>query len=407
MSDTEPRTEEVVEAPAEQAETHTSAGDTSARKTVLDVSGLTKIYPDGTLAVDDIDFSVKAGNFCVIIGPSGCGKSTTLHSLVGKVEATEGTITLDGEEITGTETYNRDIGLVFQDFQLFPHLTVEENLRYGLERLDLPEDEADKRVSDVMETMQLSAAAGRDPGELSAGQKQRVALARSLVLEPKLLLLDEPLGDMDYKLQKRMERELLEIHREFDTTFVYVTHDQTQAMRLADQVVVMNDGDVEQSEPVETVYNAPETAFVATFVGDSNILRGTVEGTSDDGTVARVETELGQFETRTDNLDSEPSEVVGTELAFSVRPQHLRLDDGNRNTVRCRVEDVITHPGKGSQVILSPLSAPETELQLRSWEAVSVRDEEVTVGWAPDNAVMLERTSVVEGVDLETDILGE
>jgi len=258
-----------------------------------------------------------------------------------------------------------------------------------------------------METMQLSAAAGRDPSELSAGQKQRVALARSLVLEPKLLLLDEPLGDMDYKLQKRMERELLEIHREFDTTFVYVTHDQTQAMRLADQVVVMNDGDVEQSEPVETVYNAPETAFVATFVGDSNILRGTVEGTSDDGTVARVETELGRFETRTDNLDSEPSEVVGTELAFSVRPQHLRLDDGNRNTVRCRVEDVITHPGKGSQVILSPLSAPETELQLRSWEAVSVRDEEVTVGWAPDDAVMLERTSVVEGVDLETDILGE
>jgi len=135
MSDTEPRTEEVVEATAEQAKAHTSAGDTSARETVLDVSGLTKIYPDGTLAVDDIDFSVKAGNFCVIIGPSGCGKSTTLHSLVGKVEATEGTITLDGEEITGTETYNRDIGLVFQDFQLFPHLTVEENLRYGLERL--------------------------------------------------------------------------------------------------------------------------------------------------------------------------------------------------------------------------------------------------------------------------------
>lgn len=407
MSDTESPTEERIEATAEHEETPTSGEDTSARETVLDVSGLTKIYPDGTLAVDDIDFSVEEGNFCVIIGPSGCGKSTTLHSLVGKVEATEGTITLDGEEITSTETYDRDIGLVFQDFQLFPHLTVEENVRYGLERIDLPEREADQRVNEVMETMRLSVAAGRDPSELSAGQKQRVALARSLVLEPKLLLLDEPLGDMDYKLQKRMERELLEVHREFDTTFVYVTHDQTQAMRLADQVVVMNDGNVEQSDPVDAVYNAPETAFVATFVGDSNILRGTVEGTSNDGTVARVGTELGQFETRTDNLDSEPGEVVGTELAFSVRPQHLVLGDSKRNTVRCRVEDVITHPGKGSQVILSPLSALGTELQLRSWGTVSVPDEEVTVSWAPADAVMLERTSVVEGVDLETDILGE
>jgi ABC-type Fe3+/spermidine/putrescine transport system ATPase subunit len=408
MSDTEPRAEKSVGTTAEQTEADTSSEETATRETVLDVSGLTKIYPDGTLAVDDIDFSVNAGNFCVIIGPSGCGKSTTLHSLVGKVEATEGTITLDGTEITETETYDRDIGLVFQDFQLFPHLTVEENVRYGLERLDLPADEADQRVSTIMETMQLSGATGRDPGELSAGQKQRVALARSLVLEPKLLLLDEPLGDMDYKLQKRMERELLEIHREFDTTFVYVTHDQTQAMRLADQIVVMNDGNVEQSDPVDAVYNTPETAFVATFVGDSNILRGTVGGTSEDGSVARVETDLGQFETRTDNLDAEPSEVVGTDLAFSIRPQHLTLGEDVRNTVRCRVEDVITRPGKGAQVVLSPLSAPTAELQLRSWEAVSAREgDEITVGWTPADAVMLDRTSVVEGIDLETDILGE
>ena len=224
----------------ETTKPESGANDSAAvddREDVLIVDGLTKIYPDGTLAVDDIDFSIKEGDFCVIIGPSGCGKSTTLHSLVGKIPPTEGKVTLGGTDITHEPTYHRDIGLVFQDFQLFPHLNVEENITYGLKRMNAPQDVVDERLSNVLEMMQLDELRKRAPRELSAGQKQRVALARSLVLEPKLLLLDEPLGDMDYKLQKRMERELLRIHRELGTTFVYVTHDQTQAMRLADQII--------------------------------------------------------------------------------------------------------------------------------------------------------------------------
>jgi len=378
-----------------------------SRDTILEVSGLTKIYPDGTLAVDDIDFSVQEGDFCVIIGPSGCGKSTTLHSLVGKVEPTEGTVELDGRDITTQKTYDRDIGLVFQDFQLFPHLNVEENIRYGLERIDLPEREIDERVDDIVEMMKLSGSEERDPMELSAGQKQRVALARSLVLEPGLLLLDEPLGDMDYKLQKHMEQELLRIHREFETTMVYVTHDQTQAMRLADQIVVMNDGKVEQSASVNRTYNNPATAFVATFVGDSNIFSGTVTDASDDGELAHVETHVGTFAASTDNLESPPVEVVGTELSFAVRPQHISLDGVGTNTIECRVEDIITHASQGTQVLLEPHADESMQLQLLSRELISNLDESVTISWTSDDTVLLEKTSVVDNVDLQKDILGE
>jgi ABC-type Fe3+/spermidine/putrescine transport system ATPase subunit len=407
MADSEQHNESEAHGTLEHDQSGTPTGHDATDDAILEVSGLTKIYPDGTLAVDDIDFSVQDGDFCVIIGPSGCGKSTTLHSLVGKVEATEGTVTLDGEDITDAKTYDRDIGLVFQDFQLFPHLNVEENIRYGLERLDLPSDEIDQRVDDIVETMKLTGNRDRDPTELSAGQKQRVALARSLVLEPKLLLLDEPLGDMDYKLQKHMEAELLRIHREFDTTFVYVTHDQTQAMRLADQVVVMNDGKVEQAESVNRTYNNPQTAFVATFVGDSNIFTGSVTDVSDDGTTATVDTHLGEYTASTDNLDSSPADVVGQELSFSVRPQHLSLDGEGTNRIDCRVKDVITHASQGTQVLLEPTADESMELQLLSREHISDLAEQVTVSWTASDTVLLERTSVVDGVDLQKDILGE
>ncbi len=381
------------------------------RTDVLRVEGLTKIYPDGTLAVDDIDFSIKEGDFCVIIGPSGCGKSTTLHSLVGKIPPTEGKVILDGVDITDTPTYQRDIGLVFQDFQLFPHLNVEENITYGLQRMKASQDVVDERLSNVLEMMQLDELRDRAPRELSAGQKQRVALARSLVLEPKLLLLDEPLGDMDYKLQKRMERELLRIHRELDTTFVYVTHDQTQAMRLADQIIVMNGGKVEHSGPVEEVYNRPKTAFVATFVGDSNLFFGELVDVSDDGETAEVETGLGTFTVSTANLVSEPHEVVGERMPFAVRPQFLRLveDETVDNTVDCAVDDVLYQSGTGTQVILSAEDeeGEPVELQLKSEDKLEVESERVTVGWDAEHTILLERPSVLDDIDLEKDILGQ
>jgi len=376
-------------------------------ETVLDVRELTKVYPDGTVAVDDISFSVDQGDFCVIIGPSGCGKTTTLHTIAGKIPATEGSIVIGDREMTDVPVYERDIGLVFQDFQLFPHMTVEENIRYGLDRMGADPNEADRLIEETLELVDLKPIRNRKPGELSAGQQQRVALSRSIVLRPKLLLLDEPLGDLDYKLQKRMERELLRIHRELDTTIVHVTHDQRQAMRLADQVVVLNDGQIEQDAPVEEIYTRPSTAFVATFVGDSNMFTGELTGITDDGRMT-VETPYGEFLADTANLYSEPAELVGSEIPFAVRPRFLRLIDNADNTIRCAVDDVIRQPGSGTRIILEATGEGEAmELQLKSNERLAVDDDSVTVGWDAADSILLEKTSVVPGVDLRKDVLGE
>lgn len=379
------------------------------RETMLEVNDLTKIYPDGTVAVEEISFEIASGDFCVLIGPSGCGKSTTLHSLVGRFPITEGEILLDGKDITNAETYKRDIGLVFQDFQLFPHLSVQKNIEYGLDQIDVDAEERESRVDKMIDIMNLEGMRKRSPEELSAGQKQRVALARSLVLEPKLLLLDEPLGDMDYKLQKRMERELLRIHRSMDTTFVYVTHDQTQAMRLGDQLIVMNDGRIEHSGTTEEVYNRPATAFVSTFVGDSNIFNGPITSVSDDKTHAEVETPLGTFICDTDNLDSDPESLIGESIPFAVRPQYIEVGDHYENVLNCRVSDVIYQAGAGTQILLEadrPDGKP-MEIQAKSPERITIDDDTVDITWQPQNATLLERTSVFPDIDLEKEILGE
>lgn len=394
-----------------KSDTHPDTATTKTetdRENVLEVSNLTKIYPDGTLAVDDISFNVERGDFCVIIGPSGCGKSTTLHSLVGTVDATEGSITLDGTEIVDNPTYHRDIGLVFQDFQLFPHLSVEENVAYGLRRQNLPDAEITEKVDRVLELMRLEELRDRESVELSAGQQQRVALARSLVLEPSLLLLDEPLGDMDYKLQKRMERELLRIHHELDITFVYVTHDQVQAMRLGDQIVVMNDGKIEQTGSVDEIYNSPATAFVSTFVGDSNTFYGNIQEVSDDGDIATLDTDFGTFTASTGNLYSEPETLIGEEIPFSVRPQYLTVGDTGDNTITCEVVDLLHQAGSGSQLILDAIGEDDTtkEIQLKSRTALEASGT-ISVSWNAENTILLEKTSVVSGVNLSEDILGE
>lgn len=382
--------------------------DSTQTDELLEIQNLRKVYPDGTVAVDDISFTADRGEFCVLIGPSGCGKSTTLHSIVGKFPITDGEILLNGIDISDTKTYERDIGLVFQDFQLFPHLSVEENIRYGLNSVHVPEEEAQSLIAEATNIMNLQGQLDRSPDELSAGQKQRVALARSLVLEPEIILLDEPLGDMDYKLQKRMERELLRIHNQLNTTFIYVTHDQNQAMRLADKIVVMNQGKIEQSASVKKVYNEPKTAFVAAFVGDSNIFTGEVTGVYQERSAVEITTSIGEFTVSTFNYDGSPNDLVGESASFSVRPHNMRIGKDETNTMSCRVKDIMDKPGVGSQLLLeSPLENHSIDIQVRLNEHVKLDRETVDISWDFKDTLLLTQDSVLPEIDLQEDILGE
>ncbi len=241
----------------------------------LVLTSVTKTFGTFT-AVDDLDLVVPQGSFFALLGPSGCGKTTTLRMVAGLEEPTEGTITLGGSDITRLKPYRRPVNTVFQSYALFPHLTIEQNVAFGLRRQGRKKVEAE--VATMLELVELGSMAKRRPAQLSGGQQQRVALARALINEPKVLLLDEPLGALDLKLRRQMQIELKHIQTEVGLTFVHVTHDQEEAMTMADTVAVMNHGRIEQMGAPEALYEAPATTFVANFLGQSNLVEGKVVG---------------------------------------------------------------------------------------------------------------------------------
>jgi spermidine/putrescine transport system ATP-binding protein len=248
---------------------------------------------DGVVAVDGISVDVPRGAFFAFLGPSGCGKTTTLRMIGGFEEPTRGRIQLGERDVVGLPPYKRDVNTVFQSYALFPHMSIEDNVGFGLERKGVEKAERGRRVNEILELVGLSGFAKRKPKQLSGGQQQRVALARALVNNPRVLLLDEPLGALDLKLRKGLQLELKRIQNELGITFVHVTHDQEEAMTMADAIAVMNRGRIEQLGPPQELYERPATAFVASFLGVSNLLPGTIEGTGsirlDDGTSVRVD----------------------------------------------------------------------------------------------------------------------
>jgi spermidine/putrescine transport system ATP-binding protein len=230
-----------------------------------------------TVAVDGLDLSIERGAFYALLGPSGCGKTTTLRMIGGFEDPTEGRVNVAGQDVTDLPPYKRDVNTVFQSYALFPHLDVQKNVAFGLERKKLGKAEVKQRVSDALELTQLGGLERRRPSQLSGGQQQRVALARALVNRPRVLLLDEPLGALDLRLRKQLQVELKRIQQEVGITFVHVTHDQEEAMALADVIAVMNEGKIEQAGSGAELYEKPRTAFVARFLGESNLIAGTLE----------------------------------------------------------------------------------------------------------------------------------
>jgi spermidine/putrescine transport system ATP-binding protein len=267
------------------------------------------------LAVDGIDLELSAGEFFTLLGPSGCGKTTTLRMIAGFEQPSEGSIRIEGTDVAGLPPHRRPTNTVFQSYALFPHMSVEDNVAFGLRRKHVPKQEIGQRVAAELERVGLAAEAKRRPAQLSGGQQQRVALARALVNLPKVLLLDEPLGALDLKLRKGLQIELKQIQREVGITFVYVTHDQEEALTMSDRTAVMNRGRVEQIGTPEDVYERPATTFVAGFIGVSNLMPATVAGPDevrlDQGTTVKA---------RTNGLDA------GERCYAVVRPEKLQIE---------------------------------------------------------------------------------
>jgi spermidine/putrescine transport system ATP-binding protein len=272
----------------------TPAGDASApaagAEADIHLENVSKRFGEA-LAVDRLTLSIERGRFYAMLGPSGCGKTTTLRMIGGFEDPTEGRVYLGGDEVTDHPPYKRDVNTVFQSYALFPHLSVERNVAFGLERRKTRKSETAQRVGEALEMVQLSGYEKRKPSQLSGGQQQRVALARALVNRPRALLLDEPLGALDLRLRKQLQIELKRIQQEVGITFVHVTHDQEEAMTMADTIAVMNEGRIDQAGSATELYERPQTEFVANFLGISNLIEARVVSTA--GTLCQIETHDG------------------------------------------------------------------------------------------------------------------
>lgn len=316
----------------------------------LELKGLSKIFPSRegnseVRAVDDVNIGIERGEFVTLLGPSGCGKTTTLRLIAGFEFPTNGEIILDGEQINEAPPNRRDMAMVFQSYALFPHLSVYDNISYGLKIKKLPKQEIRRQVSEVMELSELHGLENRAPNQLSGGQQQRVALARALVMHPKVLLFDEPLSNLDAKLRVQMRSEIRRIQKELGITTVYVTHDQDEAMALSDRIVVMHDGRIPQVGSAVEIYRHPVNRFVADFIGRANFLAARVEDRSDEGWTVRL------FDkTLIAPAAADESLAPGQDAILMTRPESLRLHSADAQPEDAFLGVVLRMAYLGSQV---------------------------------------------------------
>jgi spermidine/putrescine transport system ATP-binding protein len=308
---------------------------------LLKLAAVRKEFPGGVVGLDSIDLDVQPGEFLSLLGPSGCGKTTTLRVIAGFESPSSGTLELEGQDITPLRPYDRPVNTVFQDYALFPHMNVAENIDFGLSLRKIPAAERRKLVADALDMVGLADKLNARVGALSGGQRQRVALARAIVCKPRVLLLDEPLSALDAHLREQMQVELKRLQSSLGTTFVMVTHDQTEAMSISDRIVVMNKGRIEQTASPAELYDRPKTRFVASFIGTMNLLPARLTGVTD-----------GQMQFQADGLRlSIPAEGTPPtgEVTIGVRPEDLVLSDPNPDTAPANVDSVVFH-GKSLRV---------------------------------------------------------
>jgi spermidine/putrescine transport system ATP-binding protein len=364
---------------------------------------VTKRFHD-VVAVDDLSLDVQRGEFFSMLGPSGCGKTTTLRMIGGFEEASAGTIFLGDADVTGLPPFKRDVNTVFQSYALFPHLTVFENVAFGLRRKRTRGDEIGKRVAQMLDLVELPGYERRKPSQLSGGQQQRVALARALINQPRVLLLDEPLGALDLKLRKQMQIELKRIQTEVGITFIYVTHDQEEAMTMSDRIAVMRHGKIEQLGAPEELYERPRTAFVAGFLGVSNLL---------DGDVADRGGALTQVRLGDGTMLRAPSELVNGagRVRVGVRPEKLRVlavedhtaDDGEQglNRLRGTVLDA-SYIGVSTQYLVETGDGHRLTVYAQNLETSGAAEaladgQRVLLTWKPQHTFVIDAAEHIQG----------
>jgi spermidine/putrescine transport system ATP-binding protein len=376
----------VIEATAPSAPREHAAGDLHVADVRLD--RLTKRFRE-IAAVDDLSLEIEPGSFFALLGPSGCGKTTTLRMIGGFEEPSSGCVFLGDRDVSALPPYRRDVNTVFQSYALFPHLSIFDNVAFGLRRRksDLDRAQLATRVNEMLELVGLSGLERRKPKQLSGGQQQRVALARALVNHPRVLLLDEPLGALDLKLRKQMQLELKRLQHEIGITFVHVTHDQEEAMTMADQIAIMNGGRIEQLGAPAELYERPRTAFVAGFLGASNLLSGTVSGPGrvrlDDATEVTVATET---------LAGRSGRV-----SLGIRPEKLRIGGGEPNRLSGVVAE-IAYIGVSTQYIVETNLGPISVYVQNDRSGIGAVSPgaHIELDWSPASTFVVDPTEVPE-----------
>ena len=298
----------------------------------LELKEIKKSFTEGEAVLDNISLEISKGEFITLLGSSGCGKTTTLRIIAGLEQPDAGSVWLDGREVTGLEPNQRDVNTVFQNYALFPHMNVAENIGYGLKLKKVPKSEIRKKVSQMLELVQLEGYEKRKPSELSGGQKQRVAIARALVNNPKVLLLDEPLGALDLQLRRAMQIELKHLQKKLGITFIYITHDQEEAINMSDRIAVMRDGRIEQIGTPDEIYNHPKTSYVATFVGNANILHGVAESIQGENAIVKIGNDKVIVKLETSQQDTEDTRAkqylaAGEKVTLAVRSENILLQE--------------------------------------------------------------------------------
>ncbi len=340
---------------------------------------------DDVVAVDGVSLEIPHGSFFALLGPSGCGKTTTLRMIGGFEEPTEGTIFLGDRDVTGLPPYKRDVNTVFQSYALFPHLSIFENVAFGLRRRGVKGQDLRKQVTRILELVQLSGFERRKPRQLSGGQQQRIALARALVNSPRVLLLDEPLGALDLKLRKEMQLFIKALQHDLGITFIHVTHDQEEAMTMADSIAVMNAGHIEQLGSPDDLYERPATPFVARFLGVSNLLEGEAEGDGivrlSDGTIVRAPA---------------ASRRRG-KVAVGIRPEKIRLGAGEENSLAGDVRER-AYIGVSTQYIIDTAHGPITVYVQNTGSNAGAAQpgDQVTLSWSPEATFVVDVEEEIE-----------